>query len=338
MKSLAKKLGRTLVALALLGVITVVSVLLVNKIRNGKELYVLRSLVKQDITVFIGSESSKGGRRLIARVHEVDFKTVYKQNTIYFPVLGRVCFSGVTELSALDTENSLRNLDQFAEFSYLEKLRVASRSLKTLSFDSISNLKNLRELAVTDCVSLESLAGIGQIHGLTRLEIGNGLQVRDVDQISLLKNLEFLELYRTQSVEDLSFLKELTKLKQLQIAGCPRLLSTAGIQGKPNLSGVVFQSCYSLTKLDGLDELPGLKELYLHGLDSLPSLETMGRLNSCEKLSIIDCDNLTNIEAVFTFPALNKLKISGSEGIPKKQINAARVFNNKRLTGKSFVP
>ncbi len=192
-------------------------------------------------------------------------------------------------------------------------------------------LDNPESLALYDCCSLESLAGIkdlGELHTL-RLRAGwrgyiwmkgevspePGTWFVDLAGIEHLPNLQELDLAHCMSLESLAGIEHLTNLKKLDLHECNSLETFEGIDNLTSLQELdlsketgkydsYFES--SFVSIPNLN-LPSLKKLDLGGNYELASLAGVEKLTSLEELNL-DCsspESLAGIEKLTSLRSLN---------------------------------
>jgi hypothetical protein len=117
-----------------------------------------------------------------------------------------------------------------------------SESLIHLGFDGCNDLRRLRGLAlfsrlrtlsITDCPSMDSLAGIGDSYGLRALKI-KWCEAINLDEISSLEDLETLHLEGV-AVRALPALASLSKLRTLIIKDCEALTDVRSLAELTNI-------------------------------------------------------------------------------------------------------
>ncbi len=107
--------------------------------------------------------------------------------------------------------------DGLSRLKTLENLEIAHSGIR--SFEPISELKNLKRLALSVCHGLESLEGIASLQDLKCLHLDEVHKVTDLKCLEPLQNLEVLTIADGRSIQSVAPLEGLKNLKAVWIAG-----------------------------------------------------------------------------------------------------------------------
>lgn len=233
-------------------------------------------------------------------------------------------------------EKTLTDYGALSVLTGLERLEVESSSLREFSF--LKPLANLTRLALRDTDAI-SLGPVGELTGLTSLELADNRSIQDYSAIGSLTGLTDLTLDKDTSQEDpdlsgltglksldmsgfmsVSFLRNMGNLKELSIHGC----NVDEINALSGLAGLESLSCYSvwtygvpLTDVNFIDNMPNLRILDFSGI----SREGMwgGYQRNTEILG--------DISNVFNHPGLEELYLNNC----MFEIRFDRLTNNPSL-------
>ena len=182
-------------------------------------------------------------------------------------------------------ERTLTDYGALSVLTGLERLEVESSYLREFSF--LKPLANLTHLALRDTDAI-SLGPVGELSGLTSLELEDNDSVQDYSAISSLTGLTSLTINKDTSQEDpdlsglgglevldmsgfmsVSFLGNMGNLKHLSIHGC----NVDEANALSGLTGLESLACYSvwtygvpLTGVNFIDHMPNLKILDFSGI------------------------------------------------------------------------
>ncbi|CAN1287172.1 Disease resistance protein L6 [Linum perenne] len=147
-------------------------------------------------------------------------------------------------------------------FKKLRELTVSEFSLE--QFPDLSNLKNLRELWITECNKLIEVTGL-----------------------DTLESLELLSMYGSGSIKKLPDLSRLVKLKKLYVTGCTKLIEIRGLEKLELLEDLDMSSCKSIKELPNLSGLKILNKLVLRKCRQLKEVKGIEDL---EFLQVFEAD------------------------------------------------
>ncbi|XP_027111639.2 putative disease resistance protein At4g19050 [Coffea arabica] len=201
-------------------------------------------------------------------------------------------------------------------------LNLSQTNIKRLP--ALSDLRNLRHLSLSQCISLETL---GELKSTTKLEI------LDLSGCKALKEVQ------GRSLENMHRLQKLD-LSGTNITCLPSLSS--------NLHHLILKGCSNLKELPPLNHLSRLEELNLSGVSSTkkvaPDLEHMVnlqildlsdtqleklfsllKLKNLKYLSLRDCPSLSEVPGL---EALTKLEVLDLSGTGIKDLPSLENFGN----------
>jgi hypothetical protein len=177
----------------------------------------------------------------------------------------------IRDLEPLSNLSSLKSLYIYycyaSDISFLGKLS----SLKSLGLTTFSNLSDASPVA--DLHNLQSLAlwssnvktvPLSNIKSLRRLDLSSCLSLIDLTFISSAEKLEHLDLSGCTSLEDLSPLTHLATLTSLDLDYCSKIENLEPLSNLSKLNLVHLRNCPKITNLEPLYSLPNLKALFLH--------------------------------------------------------------------------
>ncbi|CAN1827710.1 Disease resistance protein L6 [Linum perenne] len=182
--------------------------------------------------------------------------------------------SHLTDIGALHSMVNLESLvligigltksvpSSLSMFKKLRELTVSEFSLE--QFPDLSNLKNLRELWITDCNKLIEVTGL-----------------------DTLESLELLSMYGSGSIKKLPDLSRLVKLKKLYVTGCTKLIEIRGLEKLELLEDLDMSSCKSIKELPNLSGLKILNKLVLRKCRQLKEVKGIEDL---EFLQVFEAD------------------------------------------------
>lgn len=120
----------------------------------------------------------------------------------------------LTHLDVLEVSESkkLQSISCFSSSIGLRKMSLTHCGLKALH--GISNFRNLQELSLAYCRTLEDVNSISTVSSTLRsLNIESCPQIQNFDFLGDLKNLEYLFLSGSNSIPNLNFLNQMSHLK-----------------------------------------------------------------------------------------------------------------------------
>ncbi|CAN1287171.1 Disease resistance protein L6 [Linum perenne] len=182
--------------------------------------------------------------------------------------------SHLTDIGALHSMVNLESLvligigltksvpSSLSMFKKLRELTVSEFSLE--QFPDLSNLKNLRELWITECNKLIEVTGL-----------------------DTLESLELLSMYGSGSIKKLPDLSRLVKLKKLYVTGCTKLIEIRGLEKLELLEDLDMSSCKSIKELPNLSGLKILNKLVLRKCRQLKEVKGIEDL---EFLQVFEAD------------------------------------------------
>ncbi len=110
-----------------------------------------------------------------------------------------------------------KNAPGLSDLQSLENLEVAHSGIR--SFGPISELKDLRRLALSVCRDLDSLVGISSLQKLRCLHLDQVHNVTDLECLTSLQNLEVLTIVDVGDIKSIAPLGTLKNLRAIWIAG-----------------------------------------------------------------------------------------------------------------------
>lgn len=216
-------------------------------------------------------------------------------------------------------ETSLTDYSPLSAMVGLEKLELASSSIRELSF--LKPLKNLTDLSLaeTEAISLEPLSEMEQ---LISLHLRENNSFRDYTPLERLANLQTLVLDKSTSQPD-PVLSSLRRLENLDMCG---FLSIAFLNGMDNLKHLSIHSC-NVDEISSLSGLTGLESFscysvwtyavplrdvrFIDGMTNLKSLDFSG-VNEDDEWGVYQhyTEILGDISNVFNHHGLEKLVLN----------------------------
>ncbi|BEU25583.1 hypothetical protein [Paraburkholderia sp. 22B1P] len=173
----------------------------------------------------------------------------------------------LTELETLELEGciNIETIEPLHRLYNLKNLRVKDcASLVDLwGIQSMSKLSDFPDLG--GCKSLSDLSPIGQVSGLTHLNLTDCVRINDLSPLAKLQDLSMLTLDGCAGLEDMSSLECLARLKYLTLRRCTNILDLTSVARIVNLVELSLKDCTGITDLTPLIELPLLRILDVTG-------------------------------------------------------------------------
>ncbi|KAF4404173.1 hypothetical protein G4B88_014629 [Cannabis sativa] len=249
-------------------------------------------------------------------------KTNIKQLPPSFSDLPRLEKLDLSDMSSL---NDLTNVS-FSQFRCLQIFNLSNTPIKTLP--SLSNLSNLRELILTNCMQLEKLPEMEGLTNLEKLDVSGATALKEVlDERLETSKLRMLLMKNCGNLEKFPSLKAFEHLEELDLSGCKKLemnnqsfegltqlqildLSETKIQNlssvfSPELRQLVLSNCVELVKLPTLSSSSKLEEINLSGAKKL--LQAGLPFNDMKELQSLDLSE-TSISLTSNFSQCTNLK------------------------------
>uniref|UniRef100_A0A803PMG7 Disease resistance R13L4/SHOC-2-like LRR domain-containing protein n=1 Tax=Cannabis sativa TaxID=3483 RepID=A0A803PMG7_CANSA len=249
-------------------------------------------------------------------------KTNIKQLPPSFSDLPRLEKLDLSDMSSL---NDLTNVS-FSQFRCLQIFNLSNTPIKTLP--SLSNLSNLRELILTNCMQLEKLPEMEGLTNLEKLDVSGANALKEVlDERLETSKLRMLLMKNCGNLEKFPSLKAFEHLEELDLSGCKKLemnnqsfegltqlqildLSETKIQNlssvfSPELRQLVLSNCVELVKLPTLSSSSKLEEINLSGAKKL--LQAGLPFNDMKELQSLDLSE-TSISLTSNFSQCTNLK------------------------------
>ncbi len=193
-------------------------------------------------------------------------------------------------------------------FPGVKSLELTSTTLENL--EGIQSLTKLTALKLS-CPQLQSLNGLAELSGLTRLDVSGCQALRSLKGIERLNQLTTLKLNHCSSLESLEGIEHLSQLTYLEVSGKERLMGLNGIQKLMQLRTLRFKDCSDFRSLDLLANLPHLHSLDLSGCKNLESLQGIVRMRQLTHLNIHGCEKLRGLNGIDALVKLTYLNMDG---------------------------
>ena len=263
----------------------------------------LRTLSLRDVEI---EYPDRLGR--MAELETLDlFHCRFDQEALHFPApfrLHSLCLAPC-KLSDLEVVSKLKRLKSL-ELLWAENLQ---------NLDGIENLVNLEELTLSGDSSLPTLAPLGDLQRLTKLEVSaNGIY--SACGIERLKRLTHLDLGVPLSTT--TELQQLTGLKELSLHDA-RIRDLSFLTREVRLDKLVISSADKLENLKGLDTQDGLKELHFFIVDRVSDYSELSGLAQLEALHLAACKGLTSLSFLRSMPNVAKLTLDNCPALTSIQ-------------------
>ena len=170
----------------------------------------------------------------------------------------------------------------------------------TLNCEQLTDLRpltacnRLAELALLHARGID-ISPLFALTGLTQLEFGSDIDVRDVQQVSMLTGLSKLTIQRCSGLRDIAALTGLSQLEQLSIVMCNDLTDINALVVLTGLSGLDIQTCNRLADFAALGVLTKLTCLNLGKCSAMTDVVAIGALTGLKELYLNRCSRLENI-------------------------------------------
>jgi Leucine-rich repeat (LRR) protein len=210
----------------------------------------------------------------------------------------------VTDLSFLSQMTELKRL------SFKGCLGLNSESLKALS-----DLPNLEELRLSDCIGISQLNHLAGMNYLKRLDLSHCPGVSDLSGLQGLKGLQSLHLENCSGVSDLSGLQGLDGLEWLHICICAGVSDLSDLQRLEGLQTLHISVCAGVSDLSSLQGLDALKSLYLSGCVGVSDLSSLQRLEGLQTLYLSDCPGVSDLSGLQGLERLQTLMLEYCSGV-----------------------
>jgi len=161
----------------------------------------------------------------------------------------------------------------------VESVRHLRIKVPVGDFRDIAHLPRLETLQAPGIVN-GSVAGLGRLNSLLRLDLSSNTAIKDVTEVGQLAALEQLRLDRCASLTNLTPLRDLSRLRVLSADRLGRVLDWEWLEG---LQGLWTLSLNGYDRFD-LRVLPPLSELRSLFADFPDGVTTTSPLLRCEKL------------------------------------------------------
>ena len=264
----------------------------------------------------------------------------------------RVCLPNFRKLKKLYVDR-LDDLSILQGLESLEQLEI--RCLRTRSLEPLAMLKRLKILRIMDAqafafsllgldalhatleeldiyaAKLRTVAPIGNLSGLRRLNLSSGVVISDlVSELSRLTQLEHLEI-RPFGLASLSFLLNMGETLRTLSVRCTDVSDLRDFRNLQKLESLEIHQAYSIRDISGITLLSNLKDLTLDSMNSfswqpLPLLrklktlrlrfceirtvEEIAKIVSLESLALEIIPNLTDVSLLSSLTNLRKLHLA----------------------------
>ncbi|PRQ44453.1 putative P-loop containing nucleoside triphosphate hydrolase, leucine-rich repeat domain, L [Rosa chinensis] len=222
-------------------------------------------------------------------------------------------------LESLDLSGSSTKVeieDKF--FQHMRFLRVLNFStVKIKELPSLSNLANLCQLFLKDCLCLEKLPEMEGLKRLQELNLSGCVALVDLPNLNSLEKLEILDISRCRvlnQIQEESFQK-MSHIRTLNLSDT-MIEFLPSICKPSNLCHLILRNCKKLKKLPPLDHLSKLEELNLCGASSLVDF-TSEFLEPMVDLQIVDLSEipLTKVPSMSKFIKLRQFSVKGCSSL-----------------------
>lgn len=207
-------------------------------------------------------------------------------------------FASLAPLGALGRLTSLvivrpsRDLAPLAGLNELRELELSRVEEWPEGFRLPSGLTTLR---LFDVEGLASLASLGPLSALRRLEVYNAPALSDAAGLAACTGLERL-LLQGARLGSLEGLGSLARLETLQLSDQPELGRVEAGQEQTALREVALIRCPKLSDLSGLVSFKGLRRIVLDRLEALEDLAPLAALGRLEEVVLQGCPRVRSVE------------------------------------------
>ncbi|CAI0452327.1 unnamed protein product [Linum tenue] len=206
------------------------------------------------------------------------------------------------QLSVLDLEGS-SVMDDWKGWSGIKGLvsleRLTMEGCTSIQqLPDLSELRNLKELHLSDCQSLIHLAGIERLESLQRLLLPRCRSITKLPNLSGLRNLETLDLQRCVELTEVEGVEGLESLRWLLLSECRSVTKLTNLSGLKNLETLHLSECVNLTEVEGVEGLESLTRLQLYNCRSITELGNLSGLEKLEELNIMGCTKLMEVNGL----------------------------------------
>ena len=191
-------------------------------------------------------------------------------------------YGGTTERSEKYNKFAVTDYLALGELKNLKQLNITQAYfLEDLSF--LRNLTQLQKLVIKDSDYINDVSVLANLTQLQVLDISayrDGIQTIDVSSLSNLQQLRELRLYAFKNIKDYSFIQDLWHLARLNLQGC-NIQDLSVLEKLDNLEflNLFITPVKDISPLKNLDNLEELRLGYTSVTDFLP-LKDLYRLKS----------------------------------------------------------
>eukprot|EP00924_Labyrinthula_sp_SR-Ha-C_P002532 snap_masked-scaffold_16-processed-gene-6.97-mRNA-1 protein AED:1.00 eAED:1.00 QI:0/-1/0/0/-1/1/1/0/648 len=169
-----------------------------------------------------------------------------------------------------------------------------------LSFGSSGNLNRLKKLEIKKCNNLLSFQGLSQLKNLEDLFIASCPNLHDIQEIADSPQVKVLTLRRVNVCITREFLSEKqlksTNIETLNVSFVILLETVDDLNFLPNLKSLFFDSCYFLTDIKSLAKNQTIKNLKLKNLNNVEMVSEFDVVSeTLETLEILYCSTFTTL-------------------------------------------
>ncbi|CAI0460439.1 unnamed protein product, partial [Linum tenue] len=211
-----------------------------------------------------------------------DLEVCYCPNVVEIPGMGGLgeCLSRLT----IKKCPSLANLDGLLQL-LLKRLYIRSCPELT-EVTGLGRLVSLEWLTVESCTSIRQLFDLSELKNLKELNLSDGQSLTDLIGVDRLESLRKLRMRRCCSVRKLPNLSSLKNLETLELVGCTELTEVEGVEGLESLMELNLFNCRSITELGNLSALKKLRMFDIVGCTKLIELDGLDELEELRYLEM----------------------------------------------------
>nr|POE88534.1 putative disease resistance protein [Quercus suber] len=245
------------------------------------------------------------------------------------------CCECLTRLPRLKSVSQLEILDLSGSSMLKEnqdEIFPSCSALKEIVDESFQHMTCLQQLNLSE-TKIERLPSLSNLSNLCQLLLRNCVNLKELPPLESLSKLEELDLCGARSLEETEakFLENMVHLRFLNLSGTElKLPPTSNLTNLTNLTQLLLQRCRLSELCPNLEKCTQLEVLNLSETDiqSLPSLENFSNLRD---LNLRDCSRLEKLLCLKSVTHLEVLDLWGTR-VKEFPYEISQLTHLKRLT------
>ncbi|CAN1832661.1 Disease resistance protein L6 [Linum perenne] len=181
----------------------------------------------------------------------------------------------------------------------------------------LSSLKNLRELAIRNCLELIEVTGLDMLELLELLELEGCRSIKMLTDLSGLVKLTTFTIWGCTQLTEVRGLGRLESLLHLWIFGCQSIKELPNLSGLKNLTIFHVTKCRQLKEVNGLEGLKDLEHLDFMGCRNMRGELDISNFKNLKMLRVSGCNKLIQVTGLDTLESLEFLSMAWSGSVKK---------------------